>query len=98
MDGDSARKQAGAATPARIIAGLALICAFVLAAVLLFGGSDSGHKYKFIFETGGQLVPGNQVLVAGQPVGMIDSIDLTDDAQAEVDVTLERPLHRGRAA
>ena len=95
MDGDSARKQAGAATPARIIAGLALICAFVLAAVLLFGGSDSGHKYKFTFETGGQLVPGNQVLVAGQPVGIIDKIDLTADAQAEVDVTLERPLTEG---
>jgi len=95
VDGDSTRKQAGASTPARIIAGLALICAFVLVAVLLFGGSDTGHKYKFIFETGGQLVPGNQVLVAGQPVGTIDSIDLTDNAQAAVDVTLEKPLTEG---
>ena len=95
MDGDSARKQAGAATPARIIAGLALICAFVLVAVLLFGGSDSGHKYKFMFETGGQLVPGNQVLVAGQPVGTINSIDLTDNAQAQVDVTLDHPITEG---
>ncbi len=96
MDGDNegedARSDAGAATPARIIAGLALICAFVLVAVLIFGGSDSGHKYKFIFETGGQLVPGNQVLIAGQPIGTIDSIDLTDDSQAEVAVTLDRPL------
>ena len=92
MDGDSARKQAGASTPGRIIAGLALICAFVLVAVLLFGGSDSGHKYKFLFETGGQLVPGNQVQIAGQPIGTINSIDLTDDSQAEVAVTLDRPL------
>ena len=92
MDGDSARKQAGASTPARIIAGLALICAFVLVAVLLFGGSDTGHKYKLLFETGGQLVPGNQVQIAGQPIGTINSIDLTDDSQAEVTVTLDRPL------
>jgi phospholipid/cholesterol/gamma-HCH transport system substrate-binding protein len=98
VDADNSVSETGASTPARIIAALALICAFVLAAVLLFGGSDEGNKYKFLFETGGQLVPGNQVLVAGQPIGTIDSIDLTDDSQAEVAVTLDRSLTEGTTA
>jgi phospholipid/cholesterol/gamma-HCH transport system substrate-binding protein len=98
VDADNAVSETGASTPARIIAALALFCAFVLAAVLLFGGSDEGNKYNFLFETGGQLVPGNQVLIAGQPIGTIDSIDLTDDSQAEVDVTLDRPLTEGTTA
>ncbi len=98
MDADSGPAEAGASTPARIIAGLALLCAFVLAAVLLFGGSDEGHKYNFLFETGGQLVPDNQVLIAGQAMGTIDSIDLTDDSQAKVEVTLDRPLTEGTTA
>lgn len=59
--------------------------------MLLFGG-DEGHKYTLLFKTGGQLVPGNQVLVAGQPVGTVDSIDLTDDNQAAVEVTMEEAL------
>jgi phospholipid/cholesterol/gamma-HCH transport system substrate-binding protein len=95
VDGSERASERGASTPARIIAALAVACGFVLVAVLLFGGSDEGHKYKFMFETGGQLVPGNQVLIAGQPVGTINSIDLTDNAQAEVDVTLDRTLTEG---
>ncbi len=98
MDGDSPGRQAGVSTPARIIAGLAVLCAFVLVAVLIFGGSGNEHKYRFLFQTGGQLVPGNEVLIAGQPIGKIDSIDLTDDSQAAVDVSLDRPLTEGTTA
>jgi phospholipid/cholesterol/gamma-HCH transport system substrate-binding protein len=65
--------------------------------VLLFGGGG-GHEYRLLFETGGQLVPGNQVLVAGQPVGTIDSIDLTDDNQAAISVTMDDPLREGTTA
>ena len=65
--------------------------------MLLFGGGD-GVKYTLMFQTGGQLVPGNQVLVAGQPVGTVDSIDLTDDNQAAIAVTMQQPLREGTAA
>ena len=82
---------------ARAIAVVALIAGVVLVVVTLFGNGD-GYRYKMLFQTGGQLVPGNQVLVAGQPIGTIDSIELTDDAQAEVDVTLDRPLLEGSTA
>lgn len=74
-----------------------MIAAFAVAVVLLFGG-DGGHKYRFLFETGGQLVPGNEVLVAGQRVGMVDSIDLTDDDQAAITVTMQQPLRDGTSA
>lgn len=86
-----------ASTLARVLAAGALAAGAVLAFAALFGNGD-GYSYKMQFTTGGQLVPGNQVLVAGQPVGTIDAIDLTEDAQAEVEVTLDRPLLEGTTA
>lgn len=97
MSAPEAGEERGASTPARIAAGGAVVAAFVLVGLLLFGGSG-GNTYKFLFETGGQLVPGNEVLVAGQPVGTIDSIELTDDSQAEVKVTTDRTLTEGTTA
>jgi phospholipid/cholesterol/gamma-HCH transport system substrate-binding protein len=82
---------------ARIAGFGALILGVVLVAMVLFGG-DSGVTYKLLFQTGGQLVPGNQVLVGGQPIGTVDSISLTDDAQAQVDITVDEPLHEGTTA
>jgi phospholipid/cholesterol/gamma-HCH transport system substrate-binding protein len=82
---------------ARIAALCAVIVGVVLAAIVLFGG-DSGHRYQLIFETGGQLVPGNLVQVGGQPVGTVDEIKLTDDARAEVTISVDDPLHEGTTA
>lgn len=82
---------------ARLLAFGALLAGIALVGFVLFGGSG-GHKYTLLFETGGQLVPDNQVLVAGQPIGSIDSIELTDSSEAAVDVTLERPLVAGSTA
>lgn len=96
-DTRKADTQRGASTPGRIAAVLALLVAVTVAVVLLFSG-DEGHEYTMMFETGGQLVPGNEVLVAGQRVGMIDSIDLTDDNQAAVEVTMDEPLREGTTA
>src|SRR5262249_41669464 len=47
---------------------------------------------------GGQLVDGNQVLIGGVPVGSVDDVKLTDNGQAEVDITVDRPLHQGTSA
>lgn len=87
----------GGVSASGVIAALALAGVAILAAVLLLG-DDEGHRYKLLFETGGQLVEGNQVLVAGQPIGTIDEISLTDDAQAEVKITTEQPLRLGTTA
>jgi len=71
---------------------------FVLVLVVLFGGGGGGHTYHLIFENGGQLVPGNQVLVAGQPIGSVDDVTLDDDAWAEVTISVDHPLREGTTA
>jgi phospholipid/cholesterol/gamma-HCH transport system substrate-binding protein len=81
----------------RVAVFVAIAAAAVLVVLVLLGG-DSGNKYKLLFETGGQLVPGNQVLVGGQPIGTVDDISLTDDAQAQVTVTVDQELHEGTTA
>jgi phospholipid/cholesterol/gamma-HCH transport system substrate-binding protein len=83
---------------ARFVGIGALVAAAVLAVVVLVGAGGNGHSYQLLFETGGQLVPGNEVLVGGQPIGTVDEIDLTDDAQAEVKITVDEPLHEGTTA
>jgi phospholipid/cholesterol/gamma-HCH transport system substrate-binding protein len=82
---------------ARVASGGALLVGLVLVLVVLFGGS-SGHTYHLLFQNGGQLVSGNQVLVGGQPIGGVDSIKLTNDAQAEVTISVNEPLHEGTTA
>ena len=43
-------------------------------------------------------MPDNQVLIGGQPVGSVESIDLTDDNLAEIEVSVEQQLHEGSTA
>ncbi len=81
----------------RVAGVAALLAGVVLVALVLLGG-DSGYKYRLLFETGGQLVPGNQVLVGGQPIGTIDEISLTEDANAAVEITVDQKLHEGTTA
>jgi phospholipid/cholesterol/gamma-HCH transport system substrate-binding protein len=75
----------------------ALLAGLVLVALVLFN-SGGGHTYHLLFEDAGQLVPGNQVLVAGQPVGSIDDVGLTDNAQARITITTDDPLREGTTA
>ncbi len=55
-----------------------------------------------VFENGGQLVKGNQVHVGGRAVGTVDSIELDDQSQAVVEMTVTddelTPLHSGTKA
>jgi phospholipid/cholesterol/gamma-HCH transport system substrate-binding protein len=83
-------------TPARITAIAALAIVVIALAVVLLGGSS--YKYKLVFQNAAQLVPDNQVLIGGQPVGSVESIDLTDDNLAEIEVSVEQQLHEGTTA
>ena len=76
----------------------ALVLAVIAIAVVFLGGGDDGSKYRLLFETGGQLVKGNPVLIGGAPVGTVDEIELRDDAQAEVSITIDQELHQGTSA
>jgi phospholipid/cholesterol/gamma-HCH transport system substrate-binding protein len=77
--------------------GAVVLVAIAIIVLLVSSGGDSNH-YKLVFETGGQLVKGNQVLIGGVPVGSVDDVKLTDNAQAEVDISVNRPLHQGSSA
>jgi phospholipid/cholesterol/gamma-HCH transport system substrate-binding protein len=81
----------------RVLAVGALVAVAVLVTVLLLGGGD-GHKYKLLFQTGGQLVKGNEVLIGGTPVGSVDDIRLTDNNLAEVTISVDQALHEGSTA
>jgi len=78
------------------IGALALIVIAIL--VLLLSGGDNSSHYRLLFQTGGQLVKGNQVLIGGAPVGSVDEVKLTDNGQAQVDISVDRPLHEGSSA
>lgn len=89
--------QARGITPARIVALVALgIVVIALAAILL--GGDGSHKYKLVFQNAAQLVPDNQVLIGGEAVGSVESIGLTDDNLAEIEVSVDQELHEGTTA
>jgi len=76
---------------------VALAAAVIVLAVVLFSGGG-GHKYTLVFQNAGQLVPDNQVLIGGSPVGTVESIGLTDDNLAEVKVSVDQELHEGTTA
>jgi phospholipid/cholesterol/gamma-HCH transport system substrate-binding protein len=75
----------------------ALAAAVIVLGFVLFGG-NGGHKYTLLFQNASQLVPDNQVLIGGSPVGSVDSIELTDDNLASVHVTVSQELHDGTTA
>lgn len=90
----------GASTFARVVAIGAVIAVVLLVAVLMFGGGDKPYTVSATFETGGQLVKGNQVEVGGRPIGTVKDIELTDNGQAKVTMELKEfaPLHAGTTA
>ncbi len=84
-------------TPARA-AVIAALAAAVIVLAIVFLGSGGGHKYTLIFQNASQLVPDNQVLIGGSPVGSVESIGLSDDNLAEVHVEVSQQLHEGTTA
>ena len=93
-----ARVRGGGGGFARLAAIGALVLVAIAILVLLLSGGDNSSHYRLLFETGGQLVKGNQVLIGGTPVGSVDDLKLTDNGQAQVDISVDRPLHEGSSA
>jgi phospholipid/cholesterol/gamma-HCH transport system substrate-binding protein len=83
-------------TPARLAAIAALAIVVIALAIVLMGGN--GHRYSLIFQNAAQLVPDNQVLIGGYPVGSVESIELTEDNLAKVEVSVDQQLHEGSTA
>jgi phospholipid/cholesterol/gamma-HCH transport system substrate-binding protein len=74
-----------------------LVVAIVLVASLIFGG-ESGYKYTLKFQNAGQIVAGNQVMVGGHPIGTVDSVTLSEDNQAEMQIKVDEPLREDTSA
>jgi len=56
---------------------LGLVAAIVLVVALLAGDDDDGYVVRGIFDSGGFMVAGEEVRVAGATVGSIDTVDVT---------------------
>jgi len=83
-----------AAIAAVLIVGLAVL-------LVLRGSGGSGYTVKADFQNASQLVKGNLVQVAGQPVGKVTGISLTSDGQAELTMKVDdsyAPLREGTQA
>jgi phospholipid/cholesterol/gamma-HCH transport system substrate-binding protein len=84
----------------RIAALVALLVAAV-ALVLIFSGNGEEYTVTADFENASQLVNGNEVVIAGKPVGLVKSIELGDDGGALVTFSVDEeyaPLKRGTTA
>jgi phospholipid/cholesterol/gamma-HCH transport system substrate-binding protein len=93
-------KDGGPFTPARIAVVAGLVVAIAVAALLMFTGGG-GYRVKAEFLNAGQVVKGNQVKVAGTPVGSVKSIDVTSDGHAIVTFEVNdkyAPLRQGTEA
>jgi phospholipid/cholesterol/gamma-HCH transport system substrate-binding protein len=85
----------------RIAAILALVGAIAVVLLLVFG-RGSGYTVTAEFQNSSQLVSGNNVDVAGVPVGSVKGISLSDDGQAlvkmEISDSAYAPLPEGTHA
>jgi phospholipid/cholesterol/gamma-HCH transport system substrate-binding protein len=78
-------------TLARAVAAGALVLAVALAVWLLAFRNGDGTEYTLLFQNAGQLVDDDDVQVGGRRVGSVTGIELTDDNQAAVKITVEEP-------
>jgi ABC-type transporter Mla subunit MlaD len=79
----------------RLLLGLVIVGG-LLALVLvlaLTGGDDTGDRYRVraIFDNASTLVGGEDVKVAGAPVGVVEHMDVTADKRAAVTLRIDNP-------
>ncbi len=85
----------------RTAAVAAVAIAVIAVAIIVFSGG-SGYQVKAIFQDASQIVTGDQVMVAGNPVGSVTNVALTPDGQAELTLSIDtsnyHPLRQGTVA
>ncbi|MEJ7782255.1 MAG: MlaD family protein [Solirubrobacteraceae bacterium] len=93
--------QSSSAVVIRLVA-LAAIGLAVIGLVAILLRSGDAYSVEADFVNASQLVEGNQVFVAGEAVGSVEDIRVTDDGQARVRLTIEEeefaPLREGTFA
>jgi phospholipid/cholesterol/gamma-HCH transport system substrate-binding protein len=76
--------------------GALVLAVGILAWLLVFRG-NGGTEYTLLFQNAGQLVTDDDVQVGGRRVGAVEAIELTDDNQAAVRISVEEPYAPLRA-
>lgn len=85
----------------RVAAAAAVVVALAAVGVILLSGGPT-YKVKAVFENASQIVSGDLVEVAGNPVGTISNISLTPAGQAQLTLSINKgnydPLRQGTQA
>jgi phospholipid/cholesterol/gamma-HCH transport system substrate-binding protein len=83
-------------------AAIAAVAVALVAVVVILLSSGSSYKVRAIFSNASQIVSGDLVQVAGNPVGTVSDISLTPSGQAQVTMTINnktyQPLRQGTQA
>ena len=85
----------------RVAVALALVAAVVLAGWLMFVDTGGDYTVRARFQNAGQVVRGGLVEVAGQKIGTVKKLRLTDDGSAELELAIDdewAPLPKGTHA
>jgi len=84
----------------RTVVAVVAVAAAILAVVLVV--RSPAYRVVAAFEDAGQLVPGNEVRIAGARVGSVEDVRVGRSGQAELELRIDedalRPLHRGTRA
>ncbi len=85
----------------RAAAVAAVAIAIIAVAIIVFSGGSS-YQVKAIFQDASQIVTGDQVMVAGNPIGSVTNVALTPNGQAELTLSIDssnyHPLRQGTIA
>ncbi len=84
------------------VAALATIAVALVAVFWIVLSGGNGYRVRAIFANASQIVTGDQVEVAGNPIGTVSAISLTRNGRAQLTLTIEdanyRPLRAGTEA
>ena len=84
------------------VAAVAAVVVALVAVVVIVLSSGGGYRIKATFVNASQIVTGDQVEVAGHPIGSVSDISLTPNGQAQLTLTINdsayQPLRQGTQA
>jgi phospholipid/cholesterol/gamma-HCH transport system substrate-binding protein len=86
---------------ARVAVAVALVAAAAIVGYLMFVDTGGDYTVKARFQNAGQVVRGGLVEIAGQKVGTVKRLRLTDDGVAELELAIDEewaPLPKGTHA
>jgi phospholipid/cholesterol/gamma-HCH transport system substrate-binding protein len=86
----------------RVAATAAVVIAIVAVAYIVLSSGGTNYKVYAIFRDASQIVAGDQVQVAGTPIGSVPSITLTPNGEAKLELDISNssyvPLRQGTIA